>query len=195
MANTLSTKIRNNSEVQKFPINVVRCEECTLLQLDYIVDQNKVYHPDYPYLPGITKTVNEEQKELSDYLFDELNLKTNSSVLDIGSNDGSLLKHFKEKGLNVIGVEPTNIAKIANQNDIYTIQSFFNEGVADKVIKEKGKVKLITSTNVFAHMSTLGDVMDAIVKLLDDDGYFCFENHYIMEILEKVQYDTFTTNI
>ena len=191
LANTLSTKIRSNSEVQKFPINVVRCEECTLLQLDYIVDQNKVYHPDYPYLPGITKTVDEEQKELSDYLFDELNLKTNSSVLDIGSNDGSLLKHFKEKGLNVIGVEPTNIAKIANQNDIYTIQSFFNEEVADKVIKEKGKVKLITSTNVFAHMSTLGDVMDGIVKLLDDDGYFCFENHYIMEILEKVQYDTF----
>ena len=63
LANTLSTKIRSNSEVQKFPINVVRCEECTLLQLDYIVDQNKVYHPDYPYLPGITKTVDEEQKE------------------------------------------------------------------------------------------------------------------------------------
>ena len=97
--------------------------------------------------------------------------------------------------MNVIGVEPTNIAKIANQNDIYTIQSFFNEEVADKVIKEKGKVKLITSTNVFAHMSTLGDVMDAIVKLLDDDGYFCFENHYIMEILEKFNMILFTTNI
>jgi len=191
LANTLSKSLKDNSIVEKFPINVVRCEECTLLQLDYIVDQNKVYHPDYPYLPGITKTVDEEQKELSDYLFEELNLKKNCSVLDIGSNDGSLLKHFKEKGLNVIGVEPTNIAKIANANDIYTIQSFFNEKVADKVIKEKGKVKLITSTNVFAHMSTLGDVMDGIVKLLDDDGYFCFENHYIMEILEKVQYDTF----
>ncbi len=191
LANTLSTKIKNNARVQKFPINVVRCEECTLLQLDYIVDQNKVYHPDYPYLPGITKTVDEEQKELSDYLFKELNLKKNNLVLDIGSNDGSLLKHFKEKGLNVIGVEPTNIAKIANKNEIYTIQSFFNEEVANQVIKEKGKIKLITSTNVFAHMSTLGDVMDGIVKLLDDDGYFCFENHYIMEILEKVQYDTF----
>jgi len=191
LANTLSKNLKANSIVEKFPINIVRCDECTLLQLDYIVDQNKVYHPDYPYLPGITKTVDEEQKDLANYLFDELNLKKNDTVLDIGSNDGSLLKHFKEKGLNVTGVEPTNIAKIANKNDIYTIQSFFNEEVADKVIKEKGKVKLITSTNVFAHMSTLGDVMDGITKLLDDDGYFCFENHYIMEILEKVQYDTF----
>ena len=145
LANTLSKNLKANSIVEKFPINIVRCDECTLLQLDYIVDQNKVYHPDYPYLPGITKTVDEEQKDLENYLFEELNLKKNDTVLDIGSNDGSLLKHFKEKGLNVTGVEPTNIAKIANKNDIYTIQSFFNEEVADKVIKEKGKVKLITS--------------------------------------------------
>ena len=109
----------------------------------------------------------------------------------IGSNDGSLLKHFKVNGLKTIGVEPTNIAKIANNNGIQTIQSFFNEEVAGNIVNKNNKAKLITCTNVFAHMSTLGDVMDGIVKLLDEDGYFCFENHYIIEILNKVQYDTF----
>ena len=191
LANSLIKSITESSDVKKYPINIIRCAECTLLQLDYIVDQKKVYHPDYPYLPGITKTVDNEQKELSDYIFKEFDLKNSDLVIDIGSNDGSLLKHFKTKGLKGVGIEPTNIAKIANQNGIETIQSFFNEEIAENVIKEYGKAKVITCTNVFAHMSTLGDVMDGLVKLLDDEGYFCFENHYIMEILEKVQYDTF----
>ena len=101
------------------------------------------------------------------------------------------MKHFRSKGLNVVGIEPTNIAKLANDNGIFTLQSFFNLEVVKNIISNKGKAKLITSTNVFAHMSTLGDVMDGIVEALDDNGFFCFENHYIMEVIEKVQYDTF----
>ena len=191
LANSLLNNLQKEKQIEKYPINIVRCKKCTLLQIDYIVDQKKVYHLDYPYLPGITTTVNNEQKDLADYLCKELNLKNNEFVVDIGSNDGSLLKHFKNNKLKVLGVEPTNIAKIANQNNIETIQSFFNEETAEKILDSHGKAKLITSTNVFAHMSTLGDVMDAIKKLLDSDGYFCFENHYIIEILNKVQYDTF----
>jgi len=191
LANTLIKNAEDDNKVEKYPVNIVRCKECTLLQIDYIVDQTKVYHLDYPYLPGITKTVDNEQLELSDYLHKELDLKKDQLVVDIGSNDGSLLKHFKAKGIETVGVEPTNISKIANQNGVHTIQSFFNEKTAENIIGKFGKAKLITCTNVFAHMSTLGDVMEGIVKLLDEDGYFCFENHYIMEILDKVQYDTF----
>ena len=191
LANSLILDKANESKIEKFPINIVRCTDCTLLQLDYIADQKKVYHLDYPYLPGITKTVNNEQKELSDYLTKELKLGNKDLAVDIGSNDGSLLNHLKKNNLKVVGVEPTNIAKIANKNGIKTIQSFFNEETAEKIAMEYGKAKLITSTNVFAHMSTLGDVMNGIKRLLDEDGYYCFENHYIIEILEKVQYDTF----
>tara|TARA_B100000965_G_scaffold405148_1_gene438080 strand:+ start:1858 stop:3108 length:1251 start_codon:yes stop_codon:yes gene_type:complete len=191
LANSLIKNLDDESKVKKYPINIVRCGNCTLLQIDYIVDQQEVYHLDYPYLPGITKTVDDEQKELCDYLIKKLNLEKNDLVVDIGSNDGSLLKHFKLYGLNTVGVEPTNIAKIANDNGINTVQTFFNEEASKNIINNQGKAKLITSTNVFAHMSTLGDVMDGIVTLLDEDGYFCFENHYIMEILKKVQYDTF----
>ena len=191
LANSLLKNIEDDHKLEKYPVNIVRCNECTLLQIDYIVDQEKVYHLDYPYLPGITKTVDNEQLDLSNYLYKEVNLKEDQLVVDIGSNDGSLLKHFKAKGLKTIGVEPTNISKIANKNGIKTIQSFFNEETSENIIKDFNKAKLITCTNVFAHMSTLGDVMDGIVNLLDEDGYFCFENHYIMEILDKVQYDTF----
>ena len=191
LANTLIDSYEKINQYQSYPINVVRCNECTLLQIDYIVDQEKVYHPDYPYLPGITPTVSNEQKELAKYLNEKLQLNKEDLVVDIGSNDGSLLKSFKLMNLNIIGVEPTNIAKLANSNGVKTLQSFFNLESAKKIAKEFKKAKLITSTNVFAHMSTLGDVMDGIVELLDDNGYFCFENHYIMNILENVQYDTF----
>ena len=191
LANSLLKDLKEESTNEKFPINIVRCDDCTLLQIDFIVDQTKVYHLNYPYLPGITKTVDNEQKELSDFLFQQLNLNNDHLVVDIGSNDGSLLKHFKKKGIKTIGVEPTNIAKIANNNGIETIQSFFNKMISQKIIENNQKAKVITCTNVFAHMSTLGDVMDGIVNLLDEEGVFCFENHYIMEIIKKVQYDTF----
>ena len=181
----------NEKVKNTYPINVVRCQECTLIQVDYIVNQSEVYHLDYPYLPGITKTVDEEQKQFSNFLVDKLSLTANDLAVDFGSNDGSLLKHLKSKNIKVVGVEPTNIAKIANENGIVTYQNFFNEEVVDEIIEKHGKAKVITSTNVFAHMSTLGDVMNGIVKLIDEDGYYCFENHYALEIIKNLQYDTF----
>ena len=191
LANSLIKNLSDENKIQKYPVNIIRCHDCTLLQIDHVVDQDKVYHLDYPYLPGITPTVDKEQKELCDYLFQNLELKKNDLVVDIGSNDGSLLKYFKEKGLMTLGVEPTNIAKIANSNGINTLQNFFDKKLSEKISNDHKKAKLITSTNVFAHMSTLGDVMDGISDLIADDGYYAFENHYIMEILNKVQYDTF----
>ena len=190
LANSLLNNKRQEKFVKKYPLNIIACKNCTLLKLDYIVDQNKVYHKKYPYLPGITKQVDVEQKEFADDVLKKISLNENDLVIDIGSNDGNLLKHFKKK-IKVLGVEPTNIAKIANKNKIKTIQSFFNPKTA-KLIKNKfGKAKIITATNVFAHMSTLGDVMNSICFLLKEDGFFVFENHYIMPIINNVQYDTF----
>ena len=114
LANSLLEK--NENVKNKFPICVVRCNECTLIQIDHIVNQSEVYHLDYPYLPGITKTVDDEQKEFSNFLIERLSLKSKDLVVDFGSNDGSLLKHLKNQKVKVIGVEPTNIAKIANKN-------------------------------------------------------------------------------
>ena len=190
LANTLLNKKSEEKFVKKYPLNIIACKDCTLLQLDYIVDQNKVYHKKYPYLPGITKQVDLEQKEFADDVLKKISLKKNDLVIDIGSNDGNLLKHFKKK-IKVLGVEPTNIAKIANKNKIKTIQSFFNPKTAKLIKNTFGKAKIITATNVFAHMSTLGDVMNSICLLLKEDGYFVFENHYIMPIINNVQYDTF----
>ena len=110
-------------------------------------------------------------------------------VIDIGSNDGALLSSLKKLGMK-LGIEPTNIAMIAREPEVETLQTFFTEGVARDVRRTYGAAKLVTATNVFAHIAVLGEVMRGIAALLDDDGVFVFENHYLMDVIEHNQYDT-----
>lgn len=192
LANTfLQSDFQKKNPTTLYPINVVRCKKCGLVQLDHIVDQKNVYHTSYPYIPSITGLVNKQQEEFAKTCFKKLNMKINDLVIDIGSNDGNLLRHFKNLGCRVVGVEPTNTYKIANKNKIKTYNSFFDEKISKEITKKHGKAKLITATNVFAHMSTLGKVMRGILKCLSKDGYFVFENHYLGNVISSLQYDTF----
>jgi hypothetical protein len=101
------------------------------------------------------------------------------------------LKCYKKIRLKVLGVEPTNMADVANQDGIKTIKSNFNLKAAKSIVEKYGKAKLITATNVFAHMSSLGSVMEGVLELLSDDGIFIIENHNMKDIIKYNQYDTF----
>ena len=113
----------------------------------------------------LTKNLKDYQNQLSSNLIKQYFLNKKSLVIDIGSNDGTLLSGFKKK-CKILGIEPTNTAKIANKNGIKTIQNFINEGLAIKIVKKYGKADLITATNVFAHMADLGGVIRSIEILL-----------------------------
>jgi hypothetical protein len=122
---------------------------------------------------------------------EELAVPPGSLCVDIGSNDGTLLSGFKLMGMRALGVEPTNIAEIAREeNGIETLQHFFTEALAKEIVKDYGKAKVITATNVFAHMAPLGEVVRGICALLDDDGVFITESHYLLDIIETGQFDT-----
>jgi hypothetical protein len=179
-----------NRPEQHYPLRLFRCAICANCQLDYIVDGSEIYYPEYPYRSGITREVNEHQQSMSSDLVAKISLQPGSLVVDIGSNDGTLLSGFKKLGMKELGVEPTNIGRIAREAGIETLQSFFTEALARDVRRSYGAAKLMTATNVFAHMATLGEVMRGISTLLDDDGVFVFENHYLLDVLEKNQYDT-----
>ena len=127
---------------------------------------------------------------ISDKLVDRLNIKPSDLVIDIGSNDGTILQGFKNKGIRVLGVEPTNIANVATQNGIDTINEFFNEEVAKKIQYAYGKASLIIGANVFAHVASLGSLLRGINLLLKENGVFLNESHYLMDILDAVQYDS-----
>ena len=173
-----------------YPLRMIWCEDCSLAQLDYCVDGSLVYHPEYPYKSGVTKELVEYQNTICSNLKSKYNLTQDDLIIDLGSNDGTLLSGFKKINVNILGVEPTNIAKIANQNGIPTIQKFFDLNVANEIKNEHGPATLLVATNMFAHMNTIGEVISGIEILLKDDGVFVFENHYLLNVIQDGQFDT-----
>lgn len=191
LCDSLLTKDMLDQPETSFPLRLFRCEVCSLTQLDYVVDGSTVYHPNYPYRSGITKELAVYQRAFCDSIIGKIRLQPGALCIDIGSNDGTLLTGFKASGMRALGVEPTNIAKIAREeNGIETIQSFFTEAVAKDVRRDYGAAKVITTTNVFAHMAPLGEVMRGICALLDNDGVFITESHYLLDVIKGTQYDT-----
>ncbi len=190
LSDLLLSPTQLNEPETTYPSRFVRCTECGLGQIDYIVDPATVFHAEYPYRTGITRELTTHQRGVASAVIAQYGLKPKSLVVDIGSNDGTLLSAFQEQGMRVLGVEPTNIAKIANENGIETIQSFFTEELAGRIAGTHGHAAVITATNVFAHIAPLGTVLRGIEKLLTADGVFISENHYLLDIIRDVQFDT-----
>jgi len=190
LSDTLLSLETLNMPETTYPLRMMWCEKCTLVQLSYCVDAKVVYHPDYPYRPGITKELVEYQKNMSFSLTKQYNLTSKDLVIDIGSNDGTLLQGFKHMGIRVLGVEPTNIAKIARANGIETIQAFFDIKLAKKIKKKYGTATLIVTTNTFAHMQTIGEFIVGAHTLLRDNGVFINETHYLLDIIKGGQFDS-----
>lgn len=186
LCDELLTADRLNDPEMTYPLRLVQCVDCTLAQLDYVVSGEEVYPADYPYRAGISWTVVEAHRQMAEDLVRRFRPQF---CVDIGSNDGTLLKQFKKLGCQVLGFEPTNIAQLAEEDGIPTVQSFFSEAVAEEEVSNS-RADLITLTNVFAHMATLGMVMDGITYLLDRDGVLVIENHYLIDILERNQFDS-----
>ena len=175
----------------QYPLRLMICPKCGLGQLDHVVD-GKVLFSDtnYVYRTGITPPLQEHLRLFSEEIVSKMKLSKKSLCIDVGSNDGTLLTFFRDQGMKVFGVEPTNMAKVARkENKIPTIQAFFNIDAAKSVIEKYGKAKVITFTNVFAHMATLGSVMKGLSKLLDKDGVVVTESQYLLDIFERNQFD------
>lgn len=175
---------------QQYPLRQMWCPRCTLSQLDYVVSGPVVYHPEYPYRSGVTRELAAYQAELARDIVSLLGIKADSLVVDIGSNDGTLLSSFLDLGMRVHGVEPTNIANYAIEAGIETLQQPFTPSAAREIVEARGKAKLVTATNVFAHMQGLGDFLEGLEVLVQSDGYFVLENHYLGAVMERLQFDT-----
>ena len=190
LCDTLLTKDALNNPEKTYPLRMIWCQTCTGVQIDYCVDGSEVYHPDYPYRSGISKPLADYQRSICLSLIKKYNLTPKDLAIDVGSNDGTLLSGFKREGIRILGVEPTNIAKYANAHDIPTIQSFFDIKASGKIKRKYGKAAVITTTNVFAHMQTIGEVIMGIHNLLEDDGVFISETHYLLDVIQGGQFDT-----
>lgn len=177
-------------EQPAYPALVQYCKQCQLVQLGLTVDPEILFPPEYPYTSGTTKILRENFAEMYREAQPLLALEADDLVVDIGSNDGTLLSNFQEGGLRVHGIEPTDMGHLANERGIKSTVAFFGPESAAKVRDEDGPAKVITATNVFAHIENIHEIVESILSLLDSDGVFISESHYLISLIETLQYDT-----
>ena len=171
-----------------FPTDLLYCAKCELVQLGLAVDPVIIFPPEYPYTSGTTTLLRDNFAELYAEASAMLELKPRDLVIDIGSNDGTLLSNFKSH--RVLGIEPTEVGKIANSRGIPTLMRYFTPAVAAEVKREHGPARVVTAANCFAHIEDVHSIVEAILDLLGPDGVFISESHYLIGLLDKLQYDT-----
>jgi len=175
----------------KYPLRLMSCKECGLLQIDYRVDPRILYQKNYLYESSTTKTGREHFTEMARKICERFKIQKGSLAVDIGSNVGVLLNGFKEVGLNVLGIDPASkIARKAIKNGIPTIVDFFGSELVERIVKDHGKAMVITATNVFAHLHDLDDAVEGMGELLDDDGVIVIEAPYAIDLIKNLEYDT-----
>ena len=175
---------------KRYPLNLVRCKSCGLVQIDHVVEPEELFFAEYPYRSGITPTLANNLRNTASTIVKKYKLPEGGLAVDLGSNDGTLLEGFQREEMKVLGFEPTNIANLANEKGIKTIQKFFNHLLVSEITKEYGKAEVITACNMFAHVSQLGSLIMGAENLLVDNGLFVTESHYLLDLIDTVQYDS-----
>ena len=187
--NTLRKINSTPTEEKYFPAELLYCEESKLAQLGCIVDKKILFPYSYPYTSSTTKILRENFADLYKDVKKIINIKKEDLIIDIGSNDGNLLQNFKDNH-RVLGVTPEKIGKLAIKKGIPTIIDYFNKKTHKNILKKYGHAKIITATNVFAHIDNINEILKYIIRTLTDDGIFISESHYLLPLIKELQYDT-----
>ncbi len=173
-----------------YPLDVCFCGDCGLVQLEHVVAP-EIMFKEYSFLTGASEPARLHFAQLARGVIQKFGVPPGSLVIDIGSNDGTLLQSFKLFNMRVLGIEPaTNVAELAASCGIETINSFFTERLAQEVRAERGRARVITAANVFAHVHDLGDLLRGVNCLLADDGVFVIEVPYLVDMIDKLEFDT-----
>ncbi len=193
LANALLTKEQVFDPEEKFPLDLVFCEDCTLVQIVETVPPEKLFK-EYLYTSSVSKTVLDNAQEITGRLMERLKLDESSTVVEVGCNDGYLLKNYVGKVGKIIGVDPSeNITKVAQENlgagKAKIITGFFNDKNAKDLATWDVSADVIHANNVLAHVADLHGVVEGIRTLLKPDGVAVVETHYVRDLIEQTQFD------
>ena len=190
LANSFLTAGQLQQPEPRFPLEVYFCADCSLVQLVDVVDP-AVLFSHYLYRSGTSSTLAQHNAALAETVARERGLTSSDLVVEIASNDGSLLKYFCERHIRVLGVEPaTNIAALAREAGVETLNEFFNATLAEKILSTHGAAGVIIANNVLAHVDTSLEFLEAARSLLKADGRIVIEVPYLAEMLAQLEYDT-----
>jgi len=170
----------------RFPVDLYMCADCGHVQQLDVVDSKSLWE-NYTYFSGEAKGMPEHFDQVAAKIISTYKPPASSLVIDIGSNDGSLLKPFKKAGYRVLGVDPAKeIARRATESGIPTIPELLSLELAHRIRGEQGPAHVVCTFNAFAHADNLGEMADAIRTILGPDGLFFFEIQYLLDIVDRV---------
>jgi SAM-dependent methyltransferase len=190
----LANALRSASELDvpdpRYPLDVALCPACALVQLVETVDP-AVLFADYAYLSSFSDTMLRHAQAYAERVLQSRALGANALVVEIGSNDGYLLRHFRQAGVAVLGIDPARAAAAAAERvGVPTRTAFFGRDLADQLVGEGIRADVIVANNVMAHVPEINDVVTGVVRLLKDDGVFVIETPYVRDLLDRLEFDT-----
>jgi len=189
--NNFLSKTQLDKPESFYPLIVCFCLSCTHVQLSVVVNPEILYQDDYKYVSGTSPVFVEHFRQYAEDILAQYRISPEALVADIGSNDGTCLRFFKNAGFNVLGVDPaTEIADKATAQGIPTVADFFTESLGKKLLTENGPAHLITSHNACAHIDDLIGLMRGVRHWLADDGLFVFEVGYLLDVYNNTWFDT-----
>ena len=172
-----------------FNMEIGFSDDISLLQLKEHPSPEQMFNSKYPFFTGSSEYMKIHFSKYAKFIMDNY-LKNNSKIVEIGSNDGTFLKNFKNSNLDIIGFEPSsNVAEVANNNNIKTLNSFFNQNSIEQISEFKNNTDVVYAANVICHIPNLPDLIKSVDKLLSKNGVFIFEEPYLGSMFEKTSYD------
>ena len=173
-----------------YPLHVFVCSRCNLVQLEEVGRPEEIFS-DYAYFSSFSESWLEHARLFAEAAVERFNLDQGSRVVEIGSNDGYLLRFFKEKGIPVLGIEPAlNVAAAARERGIETMTRFFDRALARELASSGMNADLVVGNNVLAHIPAISDLMQALKLVLKPGGVVSMEFPHLQNLIEKNQFDT-----
>lgn len=190
LANSLLTEVELQKPEPIFPLDLVFCGNCTLVQITETVPPEQLFS-NYLYFSSFSDTMLQHSEALVKRLIHDRQLNSGSLVIEIASNDGYLLQNYVQAGIPILGIEPaSNIAKVANEKGIHTIAEFFGQSLAERLKAEGTQADIIHANNVLAHVAELNGVVGGIGLLLKDNGVAVIEAPYVKDLIDHCEFDT-----
>jgi methylation protein EvaC len=173
-----------------FTLKVGVCDSCHMVQLVSQPEREMMFHQDYAFFSSTSERQKQHFARFADKLISDYCQSNDPFIVEIGSNDGIMLRNLSTKNIRHLGIEPSsNVAEVAIENGVNTISEFFDAALAQKIVADYGHADAVTSANVICHIPYIHSIVSGIKTLLRPDGLFIFEDPYLGDIIEKVSYD------
>ncbi|WP_078124248.1 class I SAM-dependent methyltransferase [Leptospira alexanderi] len=181
--------VKEKKEQDVYSLDLFQCKSCNFVQIECVVDPEIIYR-DYIYVTTSSSGLSNHFENYAREVFEKLNLKADSLVVDIGSNDGTLLSHFKARKAKVLGIEPSiKTAEDATQGGIETLPDFFDPSLAKKIKEKVGQADLITINNLYANIDDLHSFTEGLEFLLSPNGVIVIESSYLGDMVDNMVFD------